>query len=297
MKSEFVRKIKVWTKKFLFKINPVYRIETFSLRKKGKLTNLKSIAPLFKGKDLFVLGTGGSVANLKNVDRLKDCNVMTVTTAPLFLYREYGFVPNVWLIHNPDSIEMFFEMLKNEKLDFSNTFILVPANNSNSKVYFDSAIIRKLRKQFPEATYVLYKERLKTRDAETDDIESLCLKEGVEPIQRLKGGTLENLFLPFSAYLGIKKVYFSGIDHMDTGHFWDRDREYQLKDGTPAKFADAVTILQHSEIAQEIVKKTGMDVYRLEKEETVLKNYPLIDFDNVLANSSTRIIPDLLKNA
>ncbi len=282
-------KIKKLIKKLLLSANPYFIWQFYCLKKTGKLFKLRELIPLFDGKSVFCFGTGGSIANLEGVENLRDKNLMIVTVGPLYLYKKYGIMPSIWLIHNPDSIEMFLKEVGEIKLDFSETFILVPGNLSDSKVHFDSIVIRKLRKKYPEAVFVLYNEIFETVKISDKQIKNV-FKKGEEPIKRMDGSTLELLFIPVCAFLGIKEIYFSGVDHMDTGHFWDRERKYQLKTGKLINFDDN-NIIENAKSAQRILKREGINVYRLEKEETVLKVYPFIDFEKALSQTSERINP------
>ncbi len=263
------------------------------MRERGKLLFLSELIPCFKGAKLFMFGTGGSVDNLKDVSRLKNYNLLTVSLGPLYMYRKYKFIPNIWYLHYWKSAKVILEEEKITPLDFSDTFILVPANDSQSAVYFNSAIMKEFRRKHPEATYVLYREIRKSQSPENISINYMC--QGIEPFHLLGGGNIENCFLPIGGYLGISKIYFSGVDHLPTGHFWDRARLYQTMDGELIDFPDKELTLKTSSVAQAIANRRGIKIYRLEPEETIFMNYPYLDFEKAFAEASPRITPNMLK--
>ena len=68
------------------------------MRKKGKLWYLSELIPLFQKTKIFMFANGGSVANLKDLQRLKNYNLFTVHNGIYYYCTKFGFTPNIWLI-------------------------------------------------------------------------------------------------------------------------------------------------------------------------------------------------------
>lgn len=263
------------------------------MRQEGRLLYLSELIPHFSGKKLFMFGNGGSVDNLQGVSRLKDYNLLSVHNGPVHFYRKYGFVPNLWYLHYGRTADVVMKEERDTPLDLSGTFILVPANDSVSNVYFSSPVVREFRKRHPEATYVLYRE---IRDLFTPETISVnYLEKGVEPIMLLGGGNVENCFLPLCGFWGSSTLYFSGVDHLPTGHFYDRDRLYQSIDGKLLDFPEKEFTLRCAGHAQKAAGARKIRCYRLEEKETVLLSYPHMDFEEALKDASPVIRPDMLR--
>lgn len=264
------------------------------MREEGKLFFLSELIPYFKGSKVFMFGNGGSVANLKNASRLKDFNLLSVHNGPVHFFRQYGFVPNMWFVHYGPTLKVVLKEEKETPIDFRKTFILIPANDSDSSVYFSSPIVKKFRRKHPEATFVLYREI--ESPMLPDDIVPSYLSLGVEPFRLLRGGNVENCFLPLSGFLGVSTLFFSGVDHMhQTGHFYDRSRVYQSIAGQKADFPDKELTLKCASVAQRIAREKNISCFRLEKEETILKSYPHINFEEALKSATPRITPEIIR--
>ena len=274
----------------------------YRLRKSKRLFYIKEVKEYFNDSDVFAFGTGGSISNLKDFDRLKDKNVMFVTTGPLYCYLKYGFMPNMWFVHNPPSVEVLIDEAKKlnliDKLDFSKTFIFVPSNYSDSKdVEFSSKTFKKFRRLINDkAIYVLYEEKWKGYIPGDKNIDNYL--DNSYPIIPMMGSSVENIFLPFLNFIGVKNIFFSGVDHMDTGHFWDREKLYQDIHGKSLNFQEIQSnnfILECGKIARVKCKEKGINVYRLEKKETVLKDYEYIKFNEAFKMANERITSKELK--
>ncbi|CAN2040222.1 DUF115 domain-containing protein [Candidatus Magnetomoraceae bacterium gMMP-15] len=268
------------------------RDSVFKMRSEGKLLFLSELIPLFENTKLFAFGNGGSVANLKNIEKLNNYNLISVHNGPFHLHRMYGFVPNIWYLHFGPSARVILEDEKNNPLDFSETFILIPANDSpKSAVHFSSPIIKKFRKKHPEATYVLYRELRYPLKKPPENY----LSKGIEPLYMKMGGeTLQNQFIPFCAYLGVSTLYFSGIDNLPTGHFYDRNRPYQTIDGKLLDFQDKKIVLKSNTEIQSICSQKNINIFRLEKKETIFQSYQFIEFEKALENATLKITPSFL---
>lgn len=277
-------------KKIIKTLLPHYLFQRVLMRMRGRLIDISKLVKHFEGQDVFAFGTGISVDYLENQRQLEKHNLMLVTTGPLHFYRMYGVMPNIWMVHNSESIEMFLNEYEKGELDFSNTFIFVPGNFSTSKITFDSKIVRKLRSVFPEATYVLYKEAPLAK--KTDFESSALFKKSHQPIYRIDGSTLENIFIPICAYLGIRSVYFSGVDHIDhAGHFWDSSIGYQTIHGEHISFSKTQKkILFIGNETAKALKKQEMSVFRSGVDDTILTMYPYKDFSQHCKGASSRII-------
>ena len=291
--KRFIFRIKY--KLFLY-LNIKQWLVAYRLRKSGKLFYLDELKEKFNNQDVFAFGTGGSVDNLKNFERLSKKNTMFLTTGPLFCYLKYGFMPNMWFVHNPESVESLIMEAENmdviKDLDFSNTLIFIPSNSSDSKdIHFSSPTFIKFRKMIKDqAIFVLYKERYKGCLPDSDNLNDFMSSK--YPIIPLIGSAVENIFIPFLHYIGVKNIFFSGVDHMDTGHFWDRTRHYQDLDGTIINFQEIQSnkfIYECGRVARKKCNEKGINVFRLEKEETILQDYEYIDFDKAFSLATSKI--------
>lgn len=288
--------MKIWaqfTERILNKIytqtDPWERKTLLQMREQGQLRFLSELVPYFQNTDIFCFGTGGSVANLEDVERLRDHNLMICTTGPLHLYRRYGFMPSIWVTHNWDSVRVLLDGDVETPLDFSDTFIFVPANDSHSKIHFSSPLIKELRRKHPEATYILYRELV--HGIKDYSIPPNYLTSGVEPIEMHYGSVLEGLFLPFCGFLGASVLYFSGIDQLPTGHFWDREFEYQSIYGEKLDFPQHENTIKINKMLLEYCLQRDFRIFRLEANETMLQMYPHLNFEQALAQASPRIGP------
>ncbi|MFC1548339.1 hypothetical protein ACFL5E_00095 [Candidatus Omnitrophota bacterium] len=271
----------------------IVRIENkwmMGMRRKGQLLYLSELIPHFAGKKIFGFANGGSVSNLKGVERLKGYNLITVHDGPFHFYDKYGFMPNMWYLHYGPSAQVVMDHEKKKRLDFSDTFVLVPANDSQSVVFFGSSVVRKFMKAHPEATYVLYREIRSSEIAEY--IPEEYLKLGVEPLRSLGISSLHSIFLSISSFLGTSAIYFSGVDNLPTGHFYDRDRPYQSIDGKKLlDFPDRERTLALDVKVRRLCVEHGIDVFRLEKEETLFMSHVFKDFEEALEEASPKIRP------
>lgn len=92
-------------------------------------------------------------------------------------------------------------------------------------------------------------------------------------------------------------MFFSGVDHMDTGHFWDRNDPWQNEDGTPKSFDDQEVVIAAGEIARRRTAELGVKVSRLERTDTFLTGYPPIDLAEAVKLSTPRVNPPTRKNS
>lgn len=301
--KQALAKLRDW---FLTSADPVELFRLRRMKKQGKLIDISSLIPLFSGTTSFAFATGGSLSNLADLARVNNHNLLMLTTGPIHSFHLFGLVPNIWLIHNPDSVRMTIRAIDQyglrDKLDFSGTYILIPNNRSKSKVRFSSKRMRELRSALGNAKYVEYTEQIYAGNEAPIDYENGkalpddYLKTGKSPIPLMNGSSVEAAILPFLAYMGIKQIYFGGVDHMDTGHFWDRNDPWQNADGSPKTFSDAKVVKAAGEVAMQVIKQRGIDVFRLEKIETNLTHYPHVDFEDALAHATERITPNIAKS-
>jgi len=265
------------------------------MRKNGQLLFLSELIPCFRNTKLFVFGTGGSIANLKNVERLKNYNLLMTTTGPYHCFRKYGFVPNFWTLTYAPIIDQILEQEKTQPLDFSDTFILIPTNDSICKININTPSVKELINKHPEATYVLYRCILHSKQWPVIVPPTYLMKD-IEPIHGLYSNVLDNLFLPICFYLDVSTVYFSGIDLIPTtGHFWDRSLHYQTMEGKPLEFPESKLIKKCADIVIQICQQKGKKIFRLENSETLLQYYPFINFELSLNEATTIITPDYVK--
>ena len=271
-------------------------IVLYRLKKSGKLFYLRELRQEFNGQDVFAFGTGGSINNLNNFGRLANKNTMFLTTGPLHCHIKYGFIPNMWFVHNPESVSALIKEAEDrgilDNLDFSKTFIFVPSNFSNSKdIHFSSPTFIKFREMIKDrAIFVLYRERYKGCLPDSDDFNEFMSDRS--PIIPLIGSGVENIFIPFLHYIGVKNIFFSGVDHLNTGHFWDRNHHYQNSDGHLLNFQDIQAnelIYECGRLARIKCKEKSVNVYRLEREETILKDYEYMDFEDALTMATKKL--------
>jgi len=269
----------------------------------GKVLSIKKLKSFFLGKDIFVFGNGGSLANLDGMSRLEEKNVVVTNRGIWYFYKLYGFMPNFWFIHTPEAIYQMLKIFENNggvpnDFDLSNTFIFLPSNYSKSKaVQFSSKLFKEFRRSIKDnSVFVLYEEILKP--SEYIDNQKYLTDE--YPIIRKTGSLMEDTYLPFFNYIGINKFYFSGIDHLDsTGHFWDRNDMRSDADGKKHLYAVDEShdwLINNIEKVSKYVKQRNIKVFRLEKNETKLMAYPYIDFDQAIEKSIKKISPCDLKN-
>jgi len=287
---------------FLTRYDPIELFRLRQMKKNGELVDISSLVAVFKDSTSFAFATGGSLSNLQGLGRANNHNLLMLTTGPIHSFRLFGLLPNIWLIHNPDSVRMTIRALDKYglrgKIDFSETYILIPSNKSNSKVRFSSKRVRKLRSVIGNAKYVQYTEQIYADNESPEDylggnsLPEKYLETGVSPIRLINGSSVEVVILPFLAYLGIKEIYFSGVDHMDTGHFWDRNDPWQNVDGSPKTFSDSNVVKAAGEVALQVTGERGINVFRLEKRETNLTHYPYLDFEQALSRATKRVLPN-----
>jgi hypothetical protein len=285
-------------RKFLFLIDFFEWFKIYKLRKNKQIIYMNELSQYFQSSSVFTFATGGSLSNINGLEKLKNKNIFIMNAGIVHFYRLYGVMPNMWFIHNPDSIEITLREvekynLKN-KLNFSNTFIFIPNNFSNSKhCQFSSKAFKKFRKSINnDAIFVLYNENYKTKLPSNIPENYL---ESIEPIEVISGSSVEAVFLPWLNFIGIKTIFFSGVDHMDTGHFWDRKEYYQDINGRALNFQPNELIFECGRVARAKCKEKGISVYRLEKTETILQDYEYIEFDKAYEMASEKILPKDLK--
>jgi hypothetical protein len=274
------------------------------MRRNGTLIAMSDLIPTFSDSTFFAFATGGSLSNIEGLERTENHNTLMLTTAPIHFFKMYGVMPNLWLIHNSPSVRMAIETIHkyglHGKIDFSNTVILVPDNSSKSKVNFSDINLRRLRKVLGETTYALYSEKIYSGTEPIADFASKkavpehYLQAGVEPIELMNGSSVEAAFLPFLSFLGVREIYFGGVDHRDTGHFWDRNDPWQEEDGTPKIFSDTARVEAAGKAAIIEADSKNISVYRLEADMTALTHYEHIKFETALQRATRR--PPIQRN-
>jgi hypothetical protein len=287
-----------YIKLLLIYLNIYEQLNIFIFKKNKKILNLNDMKLKFNNLAIFAFATGGSLSNLNKLEILGNKNILCMNTGIVHFYRLYNVMPNIWFVHNPDSVKMTIREIKKynlqDKIDFSNTFILVPSNSSNSKwCSFSSKVFKEFRKLINDkATFVFYYENKNAYPPEQ------CPKnylQSIEPIEFINGSAVENTFLPWLSYIGVKTIFFSGVDHMDTGHFWDRKEYYQDINGRALNFQPNELIFECGRVARAKCKEKGISVYRLEKTETILQDYEYIEFDKAYEMASEKKLPKDLK--
>lgn len=283
----------------LTKLDPLEKLRMRHMKRSGQLMSINDLVSKFEGSTFFAFATGGSLSKIKGLEQVKDHNVLMLTTAPIHFFRMYGVMPNLWLIHNPSSVRMACNAIESYnlkgKIDFSNTFILVPSNSSKSKIKFSDNRMRQLRKTVGKTNYALYEEKVYLRTETASDFDSgnavpkNYLRRAIEPIELMNGSSVEAVILPFLAFLGVSEIYFGGVDHRDTGHFWNHNDPWQTEHGSPKTFDDRELITASGLAAIKQAKSKEISIYRLEPTMTALTHYEHIEFENALSRSSKRL--------
>ena len=284
--------------RILTRLDPFESVRMRRMRKNGTLVAMRDLIPKFKDSTFFAFATGGSLSNIDGLERIANHNTLMLTTAPIHFFKMYGVMPNLWLIHNPPSVRMAIETIDEYglrgKIDFSKTIVLVPDNNSKSKVNFSDINLRRLRKVLGKTTYALYSEKIYLGTEPIADFASKkavpehYLQTGIEPIELMNGSSVEAAFLPFLSFLGVREIYFGGVDHRDTGHFWDRNDPWQEEDGTPKSFSDTDLVEASGKAAIKEAEAKNISIFRLEPEMTALTHYDHIDFETALQRATDR---------
>jgi hypothetical protein len=284
-------------KAFETRLNIAERVRLRALRRCGRLVQIRSLIRAFEGRSVFAIGSGGSLRNLSQVERLGRRNVLALSSAFVMCKKHYGFFPNLWLAHNSESIRFTTATMIRENIcrDLTGVFVLIPDNFTESKIHLSSASFRAFRRLTQDtATYVTFRERQFNKAATVDDfvsgraIPSSFLAKGVEPIELVNGSGVEAGVLPFMCYLGVRRIYFSGIDNLPTGHFWNP---------APAskpltEFCDNALAIAIATAAKARLDRLGVEVFRLEQEMTILRDvYEYREMDEALESSDDIITP------
>lgn len=285
LKISLQEKIENFISSFLLK--RLSRSWLLDARQDCKLFYISEIKNFFDNSEFFCFGSGGSVANLQNIEVIKKKNIIASTYVPYYFQKLYNIKVNFWPISYGPVVDYVLQLEEEEgfKMDLSETFIIIPSVESNTKVNILSASIKRLRKKHPEAIFVLC-HRMEA-SVSNFDIPNFFLKKGIEPLLCYDDNTLHNIFIPHLAYLGASKAFFSGIDLIPTtGHFWDRKLVYQSMKGLPLKFPNDEKL----EIGKNIMSKAlkNLKIYRLEKNETRLTNYPFKNLSEVVQLTKDR---------
>jgi hypothetical protein len=293
--------------RILTRLDPFEILRMRRMRRDGTLIAISDLIPTFNDSTFFAFATGGSLSNIEGLERTENHNTLMLTTAPIHFFKMYGAMPNLWLIHNSPSVRMAIETIHeyglHGKIDFSNTIILVPENSSKSKVNFSDISMRRLRKVLGNTTYALYSEKIYSEPEVIADFASKkavpdhYLQTGVEPIELMNGSSVETVILPFLSFLGVREIYFGGVDHRDTGHFWDRNDPWQEEDGTPKSFTDTALVEASGKAALKEIESKNISVYRLEAEMTTLTHYEHIEFETALQRATKRPNNRMIKDS
>ena len=97
------------------------------------------------------------MANLQNIEVIKKKNIIASTYVPYYFQKLYNIKVNFWPISYGPVVDYVLQLEEEEgfKMDLSETFIIIPSVESNTKVNILSASIKRLRKKHPEAIFVL----------------------------------------------------------------------------------------------------------------------------------------------
>lgn len=235
-----------------------------------------------KDKAVLFLATGGSARDYLHPD-LDGKIVITQNSAPYYLIKKFNVRPNFWILKNQDSVKMFRRLKGFKSLDFSNTILLVPSIQSYSKVNVSHELIQKLLSELPSLKYSTFNEiyipNLKTHQFEYfDNIEEKLI------LKYPSGSSLEALFIPLALSIGISNIYFSGVDQLETGHFWDLNEPYQNINGKPLNFVNSKITIENAKALEKLFNQK-IKIHRCaEDNQTIFKNFEKVS-KNTLVDS------------
>jgi hypothetical protein len=178
-------------------------------------------------KCLYCFGTGGTAQNFP-VKKIIQEDILVVSRGFIKFYTHFGILPKFWYLHNLDSVMMVLqedhELIK--KLDFSNCYIIMPSIMSYSTKRFRlfSKGFELILNNFKGIRFLTYNENM--RYLKFEDIEKKYLKDK-SFIRYPDGSAVDTVFIPLAHAMKYQEVVFSGVDHSQTGHFWDLNEPYR----------------------------------------------------------------------
>ena len=268
---------------------PLEIIKLFAMRRSFKLIDIGDFSQHLSSPKLFCFATGKSLAYLdKNLlSKSKDLNTIIFSTGVVKYTEHFNVLPKAWFIHNEDSVLMTLEQIKDSKilanlLQERPLFVFVPKNSSISKnCHISSNVIRKLRRLDLNFVFVLYNENYRNISLDSDISEFKI----TDRMRGFAGTNVETAFIPLAIRLGCNELFFSGVDHIDHGHFWDYSSAYVDKYGNKISISDIFTqeFMKKSFIKSQILcNYSHLSVFRLTKGYTRLTHYEYISLSSAI---------------
>ena len=255
---------------------------------KGRFIPFSTIKSNLKNKAVFFVATGGSATKYLDPELDKKI-IITQNSAPYYLIKEFKIRPNFWIIKNRDSVKMFLRLKNFNRLDFSNTILLIPSIQSYSKVNILNPLLKKLILKIPDLKYSTFDEIYQPY-LSNEELSYFNNIEATSILRYPKGSSLEGLFIPFALILGISEIFFSGIDQLPTGHFWNKDEPYQNINGKPLDFVNQEEVIENLTTVVKNASKR-LNLYRCaEDTDTIFKNIKKISKQKLIKSLDKKII-------
>lgn len=254
----------------------------------GRYLPFSFIKSKLQNKSAFFLATGGSA--IKYLDQELDKKlVFTQNAAPYYLIKNFNIKPNFWILKNQDSIKMFLRLSGVFKLDYSNIILLVPSLQSYSKVNISHPLLQRLIFKIPNLKYSTFDEIYQPYIT-YNELNYFAHFHDKSILRYPNGSSLEALFIPLALSLGIKKMFFSGVDQLSTGHFWDKNEYYQDINGKKLKFVNHDIVINNTKAIYEIVKDNIEILRCADDSETIFKMFKKVLKNRLIEELDSKII-------
>lgn len=256
--------------------NPSVLKLRYRLRLSRKINDICILKDTAIDQTMFGCGTGLSVAKINSLkQKTSRIKIIAVSTSPLHLLRLYDIRADYWFIHAPDILKDVVDFLEENTTIAKNLegiSIIIPKPFTDSKkINFFNPYFLKLC-SFLNYNVKIYEFSEALRENIQDGWPSLC------PVYFYpsQSTVVESVFIPIGLHLGVKKLLFAGVDHIDHGHFWDRKKKYTNIKGESLSFLPYETIFS-AFLSAKKVYKNNIIVNRL-THHTQLLHYPIEDW-------------------
>lgn len=257
----------------------------FSLYEQGRYIPINKIQARLKKSSVIFIGTGGSSRHIL-CKELNNLLTFSINLGPYYAKTKFGIDINFWLIRNADSLDMFFKLPSNKGIKFNDTILLIPSLESKSKVTLMSHQIRRLLDEHPELKFSTFFE-INQPNIDNLKVENYYFNNF--PLRYTIGSALESVFIPLSISMGISKIFFSGVDQNDTGHFWNHLENYQDKKGKKLNFPNFSRIIK---VNKWFIQKVNLiQIYIIEEssKESKLAFYKSAKISYIIKNASNKV--------
>lgn len=187
---------------------------------------------------LYCFGTGGT-ANKFPISQIKNADILVASRGFIKFYKHFELLPKYWFLHNIDSLLMTLEEDESliRKLQFHNCYVILPSVRSYSTKRF--RIFAKgfelIRKNFKGIKFLTYNDNMRYLPYEM--IQTDFLKDTTN-VRYPDGSIVDTAFIPLAHAMNYDEVVFSGVDHTETGHFWDLNEPYRSRSGKTLSFSE-----------------------------------------------------------